>query len=160
MHVECWGTGVDFLAVTPYKVQSGVSGATHGTLICPMPSKLVEGTMQQLGKQYVWQGHGYWFHGLLGHLANYYPSVTSRYRKMMKDTRKRYDELQQQQHHHHQHQQQQQQQQISGNDHCEVEHMSAASPPFGVTIDSNNNESSSRSCHAVIDTASKSIKVA
>jgi len=32
-------------------------------------------------------------HGLLGHLANYYPSVTSRYRKMMRDTRKRYDEL-------------------------------------------------------------------
>ena len=90
MHVECWGTGVDFLAVTPYKVQG--ANATHGTLICPLPSKLVDGTMSQLGKQYVWQGHGYWFHGLLGHLANYYPSVTSRYRKMMKDTRKRCDE--------------------------------------------------------------------
>jgi hypothetical protein len=91
MHVECWGTGVDFLAVTPYKVQGG--GTTHGTLISPMPSKLVQGTMAQLGKQYVWQCHGYWFHGLLGHLANYYPSVTSRYRKMMRDTRKRYDEM-------------------------------------------------------------------
>jgi 17beta-estradiol 17-dehydrogenase / very-long-chain 3-oxoacyl-CoA reductase len=92
MHVECWGTGVDFLVVTPYYVVSNLYKRKTGTLIAPMPIELVKGTFAQLGKQYVWQGHGYWFHAVLGNLAAIYPGTTSRYRKMMKDNRKRYDE--------------------------------------------------------------------
>ena len=92
MHVECWGTGVDFLVVTPYYIVSNQNKRRGGTLIAPNPSTLVNGTLSQLGKQYIWQGHGYWFHGLLGRVAEIYPGTTSRYRKMMKDNRRRYDE--------------------------------------------------------------------
>jgi 17beta-estradiol 17-dehydrogenase / very-long-chain 3-oxoacyl-CoA reductase len=92
MHVECWGTGVDFLVVTPYYVVSNLYKRKTGTLIAPMPIELVKGTFADLGKQYIWQGHGYWFHGFLGNLAEIYPGTTSRYRKMMKDNRKRYDD--------------------------------------------------------------------
>jgi hypothetical protein len=84
MHVELWGSGVDFLVVTPFYVVSGLYKRKEGTLIAPMPIKLIEGTMSQLGKQYVWQGHGYWFHGLLGTLAGYYPGAIARWKKMMK----------------------------------------------------------------------------
>lgn len=94
MHVECWYTGVDFLVVTPYYVVSNLYKRKSGTLIAPMPIELVKGTLSQLGKQYVWQGHGYWFHGLMGNIAAIYPGTTARYRKMMKDNRKRYDERQ------------------------------------------------------------------
>ena len=57
-----------------------------------MPIELVKGTLAQLGKgPYVWQGHGYWFHGLLGNFASYYWGATDRWKKMMKDNRARYD---------------------------------------------------------------------
>jgi hypothetical protein len=62
-----------------------------GTLIAPMPIALVRGTLAQLGKPYVWQGHGYWVHGVLGCIATYYWGTTDRWRKMMKDNRARYD---------------------------------------------------------------------
>ena len=38
-----------------------------------MPIKLVEGTFAQLGKKMVYQGHGYWVHGLLSNVAQYNP---------------------------------------------------------------------------------------
>lgn len=85
MHVECWGTGVDFLVITPYYILSHAQtkrGA--GTLIAPQPIKLVKGALSQLGKQYIWQGHGYWFHGFLGNFAAVYWGTTARWRKMMK----------------------------------------------------------------------------
>lgn len=91
MHVECWGSGVDFLVVTPFYIVSNLYKRKSGTIIAPMPETLVKGTLAQLGKQYVWQGHGYWFHGLLGNLASYYPETTRRWRKMMVDNRSRYD---------------------------------------------------------------------
>lgn len=60
-----------------------------------MPIELVKGTLAQLGKgKYVWQGHGYWFHGLLGNMANFYWGATARWKKMMLDNRKRYDDRQ------------------------------------------------------------------
>ena len=38
-----------------------------------MPIKLVEGTFAQLGKKMVYQGHGYWVHGLLSNVTQYNP---------------------------------------------------------------------------------------
>lgn len=92
MHVECWDSGVDFLVVTPSYVVSNLYKRKTGTILAPMPSALVQGSFAQLGKKYVWQGHGYWFHGVLGGLATYYWGTTARYRKMMVDNRARYDE--------------------------------------------------------------------
>lgn len=91
MHVECFGTGIDFQVVTPFYIVSNLYKRRTGSLIAPMPIKLVEGTFQQLGKKYLWQSHGYWFHGLLGNLAAYYWGSVDRYRKMMLDNRARYD---------------------------------------------------------------------
>jgi hypothetical protein len=55
MHVESWGTGVDFLVVTPFYVVSNLYKRKGGTLIAPMPIALVEGTFKQLGKKMIWQ---------------------------------------------------------------------------------------------------------
>lgn len=55
MHVECWDTGVDFLVVTPFYVVSNLYKRKSGTIVAPLPIKLVEGTFQQLGKKYLWQ---------------------------------------------------------------------------------------------------------
>lgn len=92
MHVECWDSGIDFLVVTPFYIVSNLYKRKSGTVLAPMPSVLVKGALTQLGKKYVWQGHGYWFHGLLGNLASFYPETTRRWRKMMVDNRKRWDE--------------------------------------------------------------------
>jgi hypothetical protein len=83
MHVESWGTGVDFLVVTPFYVVSNLYKRKSGTLIAPMPIELVKGTFKQLGKQMIWQGHGYWFHGFIGNFSTYYWDTVHRYRKMM-----------------------------------------------------------------------------
>jgi NAD(P)-dependent dehydrogenase (short-subunit alcohol dehydrogenase family) len=91
MHVECWGTGVDWLVVTPYYIVSNLFKRKSGTLIAPMASALVSGTFCQLGKQYIWQGHGYWFHGLLAGVAAYWWGTLARWNKIMKDNRARYD---------------------------------------------------------------------
>ena len=91
MHVECWDTGVDHLAVTPYYVVSNLYKRKSGTLLAPMPIALVKGTLAQLGKRYIWQGHGYWFHGFLGVLGAYYWGTLDRWKKVMSDNRARYD---------------------------------------------------------------------
>lgn len=91
MHVECWDTGVDHLAVTPYYVVSNLYKRKSGTLLAPMPIALVKGTLAQLGKRYIWQGHGYWFHGFLGVIGAYYWGTTERWKKVMSDNRARYD---------------------------------------------------------------------
>ena len=83
MHVELWGSGVDFLVVMPFYVVSNLYKRKSGTIIAPMPIKLIEGTLSQLGKKYIWQGHGYWFHGLLGNFGAYYPWAIERWKKMM-----------------------------------------------------------------------------
>ena len=92
MHVENWGTGVDFLVVTPFYVVSNLYKRSHGTILAPLPDVLVRGTLCQLGKQYIWQGHGYWFHGLMGNVALWYWGMVDRWRKIMTDNRKRYDD--------------------------------------------------------------------
>eukprot|EP01034_Spumella_vulgaris_P028591 gene28591-35474_t len=94
MKIECWGTGVDFLVVTPFYVVSNLYKRKTGTVIAPMPIELVKGTLAQVGKKWVFQGHGYWFHGVLGALGNYWWGAAERNRKMMTDNRKRYDDRQ------------------------------------------------------------------
>lgn len=95
MAVECWGTGVDFHVVTPYYIGgTNLYKRAKGTLIAPMPDALVEGTLAQLGKKYTFQGHGYWFHGLLGNIASYYWGSLDRWKKAMTGNRQRYDERQ------------------------------------------------------------------
>ncbi len=94
MHVENWDTGVDFLCVTPFYIVSNLYKRKSGTILAPMPIELVKGTISQLGKKYIWQGHGYWFHGMLGNMATYFWGTTARWRKMMVDNRKRWDERQ------------------------------------------------------------------
>ena len=94
MHVENWDTGVDFYVVTPFYIVSNLYKRKTGTILAPMPSALVQGTLCQLGKKYVWQGHGYWFHGVLGNCASYFWGTTARWRKMMVDNRTRWDERQ------------------------------------------------------------------
>ena len=55
MKVECWGSGVDFLVVTPFYVVSNLYKRKSGTIIAPMPIELVKGTLAQLGKKYIFQ---------------------------------------------------------------------------------------------------------
>jgi hypothetical protein len=55
MQVECWGTGVEFLVVTPFYVVSNLFKRKSGSLIAPMPIALIEGTIAQLSKKYIWQ---------------------------------------------------------------------------------------------------------
>lgn len=55
MKVECWGSGVDFLVVTPFYVVSNLFKRKSGTIIAPMPIELVKGTMAQLGKKFIFQ---------------------------------------------------------------------------------------------------------
>lgn len=57
MHVECWGTGVDFYAATPFYVVSNLCKKKKGnSWTSPIePILLVEGVMAQLGKKYLWQ---------------------------------------------------------------------------------------------------------
>jgi hypothetical protein len=58
-----------------------------------MPIKLIEGTMQQVGKRYILEGHGYWMHGLLAFIGRYiYWDSYNRTKRMMEDNRKRFDE--------------------------------------------------------------------
>ena len=92
LHIECWDSGVDFLVVTPFYVVSNLYKRKSGTLIAPMPEKVVKGSLLQLGKKYIWQGHGYWFHGIIGNFASFWWGMTARYRRMMLDNRKRHDE--------------------------------------------------------------------
>ncbi len=73
MHVENLHNGIDFLVVMPLYVVSNLFNKDKGTFFWPMPIKLVEGTFAQLGKKMVYQGHGYWVHGLLSLLAQYNP---------------------------------------------------------------------------------------
>ncbi len=94
LHVENWGTGVDFYVVTPFYIVSNLFKRKSGTIVAPMPAALVSGTLSQLGKKWVWQGHGYWFHGLLGNAALYFWGTTERWRKMMVDNRARWEEKQ------------------------------------------------------------------
>jgi hypothetical protein len=49
MHVEQWDSGVDFYVVTPMYVVSNLYKRKEGTLYAPLPRKLVEGIMCQLG---------------------------------------------------------------------------------------------------------------
>lgn len=84
LKIEWWESGVDFLAVTPFYVVSNLYKRKEGTIIAPMPEKLIEGTLAQLGKRYIWEGHGYWFHGFLGNFAEIYPYTVERNLKMMK----------------------------------------------------------------------------
>lgn len=64
MSIECKNDNIDFLVVTPFYVVSNLFKRKTGTLIAPMPEKLVQGVFAQLGKKQVYQGHGYWFHGV------------------------------------------------------------------------------------------------
>jgi len=92
LHIENWGTGLDFYVVTPFYIVSNLFKRKSGTVLAPMPAALVSGTLAQMGKKWVWQGHGYWFHGLLGNAAAYFWGTTERWLKMMRDNRKRWDE--------------------------------------------------------------------
>jgi NAD(P)-dependent dehydrogenase (short-subunit alcohol dehydrogenase family) len=92
MHIENWGTGVDFYVCTPFYIVSNLFKRKEGTILAPMPDALVKGTLAQLGKKYVYEGHGYWFHGLLGNVASIYWGTTDRWRYMMTENRRRADE--------------------------------------------------------------------
>ena len=94
MHIENWDNGVDFLVVTPFYVVSNLYKRTSGTLIAPLPDVLVRGTLSQIGKKYVWQAYGYWFHSILGNVALWYWDMVSRWRQIMINNRQRYDERQ------------------------------------------------------------------
>lgn len=94
LKVEWWDSGVDFYVVTPFYVVSNLYKRKTGTIIAPMPDKLVKGTLCQIGKRHVYEGHGYWFHGALQHLGYIYWNTVARNRQMMVDNRKRYDERQ------------------------------------------------------------------
>jgi len=92
LHIEHWGSGVDFLVVTPFYIGgTNLYKAPQGTILAPLPSVLVKGTLAQLGKTYIWQGHGYWFHGMLNNFANYYWGTTAEWRAMMIRNRERHD---------------------------------------------------------------------
>lgn len=92
LSIENWDSGIDYLVVTPFYIVSNLFKRKSGTIIAPMPSALVKGTLHNVGKKWVWQTHGYWFHGAIGAFATYWWGMCSRYRKMMLDNRRRFDE--------------------------------------------------------------------
>lgn len=65
MHMEYYRTGIDFLVAMPLYVVSQKYRKEKGTIFAPMPIALVTGSLQQLGKKYLWQVNGYWFHTML-----------------------------------------------------------------------------------------------
>mmetsp|Transcript_19399 Transcript_19399/g.43232 ORF Transcript_19399/g.43232 Transcript_19399/m.43232 type:complete len:109 (-) Transcript_19399:166-492(-) len=73
LHMEHHRSGVDVLVVMPLYVVSNLFRKDAGSFFWPMPIKLVEGTFAQLGKSMVWQGHGYWVHGLFSLASQYNP---------------------------------------------------------------------------------------
>jgi hypothetical protein len=94
LKVEWWDSGVDFYVVTPFYIVSNLYKRRSGTIVAPMPAALVQGTLAQIGKRMVLQGHGYWFHGLVQGLGYVYWDTFARNRRMMVDNRRRYDERQ------------------------------------------------------------------
>jgi hypothetical protein len=50
MHVEHWGTGVDFYVATPLYVVSNLYKRETGSLFAPLPEVFVKGVMCQLGQ--------------------------------------------------------------------------------------------------------------
>jgi hypothetical protein len=71
--MEYLKSGIDILAIMPMYVVSNKYRKQEGTTFAPMPIKLVEGSFCQLGKKYLWQVHGYWFHTLLGSVGPFNP---------------------------------------------------------------------------------------
>ena len=55
LKIENWHTGIDFYVVTPFYVVSNLYKRKSGTIVAPMPIKLVEGTFAQLGKKNIIQ---------------------------------------------------------------------------------------------------------
>ena len=51
MHVEHWGTGVDFYVATPLYVVSNLYKRQEGSLFAPLPEVFVKGVMSQLGEE-------------------------------------------------------------------------------------------------------------
>ena len=49
MHVENWGTGVDFYVATPLYVVSNLYKREEGSMFAPLPRVFVRGVMSQLG---------------------------------------------------------------------------------------------------------------
>ena len=101
MHVEHWGTGIDFYVATPLYVVSNLYKRQEGSLFAPLPEVFVRGVMCQLGKttkqctfclhvseltvfialgkgKFMSVGHGYWFHGVLGFLSSLNPLAPAR----------------------------------------------------------------------------------
>ena len=54
MHLECWGSGVDFYVVTPFYVRPE-RHRRGASLFMPVARTLVLGTLSQIGKPYIWQ---------------------------------------------------------------------------------------------------------
>jgi hypothetical protein len=50
MHVEMWGSGVEFYAATPMYVVSNLYKRRQGSLFAPMPIELVKGVLSQIGE--------------------------------------------------------------------------------------------------------------
>lgn len=73
LHVENLDTGIDVLVVMPLYVVSNLFRTGKGDIFWPLPIKLVEGSFCQLGKKMVYQGHGYWMHGLISNAAQWNP---------------------------------------------------------------------------------------
>lgn len=57
MHIECWGSGVDFYVACPFYVATALCKRKKGSGINdPIEAnQLVDGVMAQIGKKYVWQ---------------------------------------------------------------------------------------------------------
>ncbi len=73
LHWEYINAGIDILVVMPMYVVSNKYRKTEGTIFAPMPIKVVEGTFLHLGKKFVFQVHGYWFHTLIGSVSPFNP---------------------------------------------------------------------------------------
>lgn len=92
LKVEWWDSGVDFLVTTPYFIASNSVKKKEGGLITPLPITFVKGTLAQLGKKFIWQGHGHWAHGMLGLVGKYYWDSVRRHWCVMVENKRRYDE--------------------------------------------------------------------
>lgn len=65
MHVEMWGSGVEFYAATPMYVVSNLYKRKQGSLFAPMPIELVKGILSQIGKAHYIRDTFYYRYNIL-----------------------------------------------------------------------------------------------
>mmetsp|Transcript_20269 Transcript_20269/g.31273 ORF Transcript_20269/g.31273 Transcript_20269/m.31273 type:complete len:389 (-) Transcript_20269:17-1183(-) len=63
---------IDVLSVTPYYFVSNMYKRKRGTVLAPMPDRIVRDSLTVIGRRDAHEAFPYWFHGLMGYIAKIY----------------------------------------------------------------------------------------